>query len=243
MATVHARRPNARRAAKLPARFGPRSSGILMTPEEFDAIPSEACERGYRYELINGVFIVSPAVSIEEGDPNDDLGHLLRLYQETHPEGSALDATVPERDISARNQRRRCDRAIWVGLGRLPDTKTEIPAIVVEFVSGDKRDAVRDYEQKRDEYRAAGVKEYWIIDRFQRIMTVHKPGRGGLKTEVVSESETYTTKLLPGFALPLARLLERANRWTRNETSKAESKPKVKRAPKSKSKPDGENHG
>jgi Uma2 family endonuclease len=209
-----------------------------MTAEEFDAIPYESCERGYRYELINGVFVVSPAVSIDEGDPNDELGYMLRLYQRTHPEGSAIDATAAERDVRAKDQRRRCDRAIWVGLGRLPDTSTDIPTIVVEFVSGDKRDAVRDYELKRDEYLAAGVKEYWIIDRFRRIMTVYTPGRAVPKPRIVAESQTYTTKLLPGFELPLAWLLEQANRWSK---PKAQTKPAP--APKPKSKPDGENHG
>lgn len=244
MATVQTQPAAARRAAPPPPRFGPRSAGITMTAEDFDAIPPGSCARGYRYELINGVFVVSPAVSIEEGDPNDELGHMLRQHQETHPEGSAIDATVPERDVSAMGQRRRCDRAIWVGLGRLPDVKTDVPAIVVEFVSADRRDILRDYEQKRDEYLAAGVKEYWIIDRFRRIMTVYRPGRLGPKHQIVAESATYTTKLLPGFDLPLARLLERADRWNRKKPDATPAKTaKAKRVPKPKSKPDGENHG
>jgi Uma2 family endonuclease len=235
MATVQTPPAASRRAGPMPPRFGPRSAGIRMTVEEFDAIPFESCERGYRYELIDGVFIVSPAVSIAEGDPNEYLGYLLCLYQETHPNGAALDATAPERDVRAKDQRRRCDRPIWVGLGRLPDTRTDVPTIVVEFVSRDKRDAVRDYEQKRDEYLAAGVREYWIIDRFRRIMTVYQPGP---RRQVVAEAETYTTPMLPGFALPLARLLQRADRWKRGDAEAGPSKAKEKLAPKSKPKPE-----
>jgi Uma2 family endonuclease len=242
MATVQARRPALRIAMPRPCRFGPRSAGITMTVEDFDAIPSESFEPGYRYELINGVLIVSPPVRDAEADPNDYLGHLLYLYQETHPNGAAIDATMPERTVPATDQRRRCDRAIWAGLGRIPDTRTETPAIIVEFVSAERRDILRDYEQKRDEYLAAGVKEYWIIDRFRRIMTVYRPGRLGPKHQIIAETETYTTKLLPGFELPLARLLERADRWNRKKIDAPPTK-KAKSTPRPKSKPDGESHG
>ncbi len=37
--------------------FGPEANGILMTPAEFDRAEFED---GWRYELINGVLIVSP---------------------------------------------------------------------------------------------------------------------------------------------------------------------------------------
>ncbi len=205
------RTPTTRRTR--PRRIGLRSSGRLMTPDEFDSLPESAWVRHLRYELINGVLVVTPAVGVGEGDPNEDLGYLLRLYQESHPNGSSLDFTLNERTVPTTENRRRCDRAIWAGLGRLPDTETDIPTIVVEFVSGGRRDAVRDYEQKRDEYRAAGVREYWVIDRFRRIMTVYRNGPPGPVQQVIAEDRNYETELLPGFLLPLARLLSRADRW------------------------------
>src|SRR6478609_3738490 len=109
------------------ARIGLRSAGLPITPEEFDAIPPAAFDDRYRYELIRGVLVVTPAVQDAEADPNDDLGHLLRTYQETNPEGSALDQTMPERTVPGTPNRRRCDRAIWAGLGRIPDTKKDVP--------------------------------------------------------------------------------------------------------------------
>jgi Uma2 family endonuclease len=214
-------KPKARRA-----RIGLRQAGRLMTPEEFDATPMWHFDDRYRYELINGLLIVTPPVNIAEADPNDELGFLLRTYKETHPNGSALDATAPERTVPATSQRRRCDRAIWAGLGRLPDTNRDIPTIVVEFVSRSRADALRDYETKRDEYLAAGVKEYWIIDRFRRIMTVYHPTPLGPTYEVVTETQTYQTPLLPGFELPLTRLLSRADQW-----KKTRPRPKRDRKP------------
>jgi hypothetical protein len=102
----------------------------------------------------------------------------------------------------------------------VPDTKVDVPAVVVEFVSGGRRDMVRDYERKRDEYLDAGVVEYWIIDRFRRMMTVYRAGVCGPTVEHVLEASTYRTALMPGFELPLARLLARADAW---------KKPKAKR--------------
>ena len=122
---------------------------------------------------------------------------------------------MPERTVPGTPNRRRCDRAIWVGLGRLPDTTQDVPAIVIEFVSSRRRDAVRDYEEKRDEYLAAGVKEYWIIDLFRRVMTVYRKGLAGPTYDIVTETQSYETGLLPGFVLPLSRLLAKADVWSR----------------------------
>jgi Uma2 family endonuclease len=89
----------------------------------------------------------------------------------------------------------------------------EAPTITVEFVSQDKRSRIRDYETKRHEYRSIGVREYWIIDRFDRTMTVHKFERSKVDIETVTAEQSYTTQLLPGFELPLSKLLQLADRW------------------------------
>jgi Uma2 family endonuclease len=189
--------------------LGPQSAGTLMTPREFDR--ADFVE-GWRYELINGVLIVSPIPLENEADPNEELGFLLRSYRTNHPQGSALDATLSERTVRTHPNRRRADRVIWAGLGRLP-RRNETPTIIVEFVSEGKRDRLRDYEAKRDEYLAIGVKEYWVIDRFQRSLTVFTRQGSRTRKRVVSEKQTYQTDLLPGFELPLADLLALADRW------------------------------
>jgi Uma2 family endonuclease len=182
-----------------------------MTPEEFDKTPASRFQSGYRYEIINEVLVVTPPVSDAEAEPNDELGHMLRTYKESHPRGHVLDRTMPERTVPGTPQRRRCDRAIWTGLGRVPDTQKDVPSIVVEFVSEQRRDSLRDYQLKRDEYKTAGVQEYWIIDRFRRIMTVYRNFSSRAVSLVVKETETYQTELLPGFKLPLSRLLSAAD--------------------------------
>jgi Uma2 family endonuclease len=189
--------------------LGPDSSGACLTPAEFDAAEFE---EGWRYELIHGVLVVSPPPLRKERDPNDELGYWLRRYQESHPQGRAMDATLPEETVVTPMDRRRADRVIYAGLGRDPE-EGEVPTVVVEFVSAGKRSLIRDYEEKRDEYLGIGVREYWIVDRFARCLTVYRRHGSSSSQQVVREGEVYTTPLLPGFELRLDGLLERADRW------------------------------
>jgi Uma2 family endonuclease len=183
----------------------PEMAGVLLSPEEFDAV--EEYDELYNYELVHGVLIVAPPPAVGERRPNDRLGYLLQYYQDHHPQGAALDLTLPEHLIRTPDSRRRADRVIWTGLGRTPNTRQDQPTIVIEFVSASKRDFQRDYLDKRDEYLRAGVLEYWIIDRFRRRMTVVRGGAEQITEIVITEQETFTTPLLPGFALPLVQLL------------------------------------
>jgi Uma2 family endonuclease len=64
---------------------------------------------------------------------------------------------------------------------------------------------------------AIRVKGYWIIDRFQRVMTVFLRRGGKVIRRVVKEHETYMTDLLPGFELRLSALLAVADRWAGEE--------------------------
>jgi len=202
-------------------RLGPRSAGMPLTTEEFDAV--DDCVRGYRYELIRGLLVVSPSASNAEVDPNEYLGYLLRSYCENHPQGAIIDKSLPRQTLYPLKNRRCCDRAIWIGLGRVPDLEKDVPAIVVEFVSRSRRDHRRDYEEKRAEYLALGVAEYWVFDRFRRMMMVYKNAPGGTVEVAVGEAQSYQTDLLPGFVLPMAPLLSQADDWPR--------KPKARRRP------------
>lgn len=56
--------------------------------------------------------------------------------------------------------------------------------------------------------------EFWIIDRFQRIMTVYGKDVSPTGERVIAEHEIYQTPLLPGFEMPLARILATADAWS-----------------------------
>ena len=186
---------------------------MLLTPEEFDAA---SFRRGPRYELINGVLVVSPSPMKQERDPNEEFGYLLRKYKEEHPEGHSLDATLSEETIHSTPNRRRADRVIWAGLGRLPH-RDDPPTIIVEFVSKGRVSRERDHVARRAEYGMIGTREYVIVDRFQRTITVVDYSRPEVAPRVLGESDIYTTPLLAGFSVPVARLFALADRWDKRE--------------------------
>ncbi len=131
------------------------------------------------------------------------------------PKGKAWTRRWPSNISRFRTVAGATDRVVWIGLGRVPDPVVDIPAIVAEFVSKRKRDRVRDYQEKRREYQAIGVREYWVIDRFDRTMVIFKNIPGEATETIVKAEETYRTALLPGFELPLARLLKVADDWAK----------------------------
>jgi Uma2 family endonuclease len=186
--------------------LGPWANGLQMSPEEFEH--ATEWDPLYRYELVNGVLVVSPPADIGERSPNDYLGHLLWTYKECHPNGSALNETTPEHTVRTSAGWRRMDRAIWAGFNRPIRPLADVPTIAVEFVSDTSRDRRRDFIQKRTEYAAIDVKEYRIIDRFNRSLTVIR----GDDVSVIGEQQVHTTDLLPGFELPVGRLLAIADR-------------------------------
>lgn len=194
-------------------RLGPDSAGMLMTPEEFDAITEY--DEDYNYELVHGVLVVTPFAGPAERSPNDLLGYWLQKYAYEHPRGSALVETLFEEYIPTSESRRRADRAVWtVVAGRRSDPRHDVPTIVIEFLSKGKAAWRRDYVDKRNDYLDAGVREYWVIDRFRRVMTVFTTRAGKRIERKVTEKQIYRTPLLPGFELPLEQLLEAADRWT-----------------------------
>jgi len=153
---------------------------------------------------------VSPAPLPQERSPNDLLGYWLLDYQHVHPQGGNLDDTLQEHDIFIGDGRRRADRVVWAGLGRQPRVD-ETPTIAIEFVSAGKQNWLRDYVAKRDEYQSVGIDEYWVINRFDRTLTVFKSGAA---ERVIKESDVYSTDILPGFELNLSKLLAAADRWS-----------------------------
>jgi len=202
----------------LPSMIGPDSAGMLLTPREFDQIVDY--DENYRYELIHGVLVVNPIPLAEETGPNDLLGFHLYEYQQEHPQ--RLDYSLPQQYIRVRDGRRLADRLIWTGLGRLPSVRRDVATIAVEFVSAGKRSRRRDYIEKKRDYRRAGLKEYWIIDRFERTLTLVSYRSGKPAEKVFHEKDKCRSALLPGFEIRLKELLK-ADALARARRSKPSS--------------------
>ena len=79
--------------------------------------------------------------------------------------------------------------------------------LCVEVVSPD--DPQRDLLEKRREYAAAGVPEYWIVDPRddQRTVTVLRLTDGEYRGEPVGDGETVQSALLPGLSFAVTDCL------------------------------------
>lgn len=89
---------------------------------------------------------------------------------------------TPEQDARARNK------------------YTDAAELVMEVVSED--DPKRDYIDKREDYAAAGVPEYWIVDRFKNQIIVLALVNGSyVEHGVFARGQSATSRLLPGFVI------------------------------------------
>ncbi|HEY2159320.1 MAG TPA: Uma2 family endonuclease, partial [Isosphaeraceae bacterium] len=57
--------------------------------------------------------------------------------------------------------------------------------------------------EKKAEYHSVGVREYVVIDRFDRKVTVFTYEPAGYEERVLTGSDVYETPLPPGFRVPL----------------------------------------
>ncbi len=71
------------------------------------------------------------------------------------------------------------------------------PDLAVEIVSPDSID--RDYRKKREQYRQAGVLEYWIVDDIEQAVTLLRLDRRKRYREVQTRSGVLRSEALTGF--------------------------------------------
>lgn len=77
--------------------------------------------------------------------------------------------------------------------------------LVMEVVSADPEDRKRDLVEKRDDYAAAGIHEYWIVDPEKQTITVLRlAGRQYVVHGEFRKGTVATSHLLPGFTVDVS---------------------------------------
>jgi Uma2 family endonuclease len=83
--------------------------------------------------------------------------------------------------------------------------------MVLEIVSSDANSRERDLVIKRDEYAAAGIPEYWIVDPLERRITVLTlAGESYAVHGEFTPGQQATSRLLEGFAVDVAATFQAA---------------------------------
>ena len=187
----------------LATRISPADHGRIMTLDEFrDA----EVEEGYRYELARGVLEVTHVPGDPHGQVVWTILRAIARHDQAHPR-------VIQRSGGASEFR------LWLpGMvsGRNPDVAVVLrntprdhrghrpPVLAFEVVS--KGGQARDYQVKREEYLAFGLREYWIVDPLARRVTVLIRDGDAWVERVFQGEQAAEGLVLPGFTLPLAEL-------------------------------------
>lgn len=142
------------------------------TVEMLDELPDD----GNRYELFDGVHVVTPAPSDVHQLVAGELTMRLRRYLRPGPLGRALMSPADIRRADRRRNRLQPDIfVVHLRDGKRPEYPYDLADLLlaVEIVSPSS--IATDYQRKRDLYVGAGV-EYWVIDADARTVAVWMPG-------------------------------------------------------------------
>ncbi len=95
--------------------------------------------------------------------------------------------------------------------GKLNKTYTEDAQLVIEIVSEGSENRERDFIEKRSDYAAAGIPEYWIVDPETQTVTVLTLDGNAYKVHgEFPPGQTATSVLLEGFAVDVQACFDAA---------------------------------
>jgi Uma2 family endonuclease len=190
--------------------MGIETNGKKYTFEDFCFLIKE----DQKADLIDGVIYMSSPDNTDANSLFMWLGGLIHLFAEERELGQEYGSRVafrleeyqsPEPDIAFV----RTDRLHIVERGFVDGP----PDLAIEIVSPDSIE--RDYVRKREQYRQAGVPEYWIVDELEQRIVLLRRSSSGAYREVKPRKGMLHSKTLPGF-------------WLRPEWLWQEPRPKKK---------------
>jgi Uma2 family endonuclease len=162
---------------------------------------------GNRYELIEGELHVTSQPHIDHQIVADAVLIALHIWNR---QGRIGGLAVSAPGIIFAEDEAMAPDVVWFGPERLaahrrPDGKFYGPPdLAVEVLSKGTKNEKRDREIKPRRYAFWGVREYWLVDRFARIVQVYRlAGPDYLLVATLGGGEMLTSPLLTGFALPI----------------------------------------
>jgi Uma2 family endonuclease len=169
------------------------------------------------YFALNASFLVELSDGFLEFPPMPTLSHqliafyfakLLDLYVSARKLGLVVLAPLP---VHLWKDKAREPDVLFIRPDR-PRYHGEYPQgvdLAVEIVSGGSDDRKRDLVTKREEYAAAGIPEYWIIDPHEELIIVLTlDGKIYREHRVFRRGESANSVLLPDFAVDVNCVLD-----------------------------------
>jgi hypothetical protein len=191
--------------------IGPQDHGRHMSLTEYEPVQVRS---GFRYELGRGVIVVTDFPRMHHLFQVYEIRKQLAPFEVMNPQRPCFPLAPGECKILLRDfqSERHPDLTIYLTnpLDEDYPWATWVPEIIVEVVSADS--VTRDYVEKREEYLAFGVREYWIVDSDKRQVLILQRSRGTWVERVLQPGDMYETKLLPGFRFDCQKVFEAAEK-------------------------------
>jgi Uma2 family endonuclease len=188
-----------------PGRFA-KFAGLRMDADEYLSLQDD----GFRYELIDGVVVMSPSPTPEHQDIRGEIEYQLRDFIEEHQSGLVLS------EVDLRLSPNLVYRPDLIFLKGRYDEALQLvdfpPDMVLEVLSPSS--AAMDQRTKLADYERFGIAEYWIVDPYSASMKFLRLLRGRY-IEVQPTGERYVGEAVPGFTLDLTRLRRVFKRYQR----------------------------
>jgi len=189
-----------------PPHFGAADDGRIVSSADFAAA---TYDEPWTYERVEGRLVVMSPDGWEHVGTSEPWRDELGAYKLARPDVVRRVVSQPWVRIDEGK-----DRIGDIGV-YLSDNATQrkipdlVPDLMFEFVSPSREDRRRDYVQKRADYFKVGVREYVIVDRFDRKVTVLTLGPNGYTERIIPVDGSYESPLLPGLAIRLAEVWPR----------------------------------
>lgn len=186
-------------------------AGFRLSAEEFYELPDDSS----RYELVNGVVVMSPSPTPAHQKVAAEIFTQLHLFLRGNPVGHVfyeMDVLLNS-GVRGENDLVYKPDVIFVRDDKpiSPNQRLSLsPDLVVEIVSCGTRK--RDTIQKRADYERYGVREYWIVDP-ERESVAFLRLIDGKYAEVDCRGDDFASEAVPGFVLDLRPIREAFKPW------------------------------
>jgi len=169
----------------------------LLTEEEFVAW----CDEETRAEWVDGEVVMMSPVNRDHSDLVTFLVAVARSFVDHHDLGRVFG---PEFQVRLDAKTRRTPDLLFVSRAResiiLPTHVAGAPDLIMEVVSPESE--ARDWREKFLEYQSAGVREYWVMDRYSEHVEAYLLADGRYR-RLAPDSGAIKSVVIPGFFLRL----------------------------------------
>jgi Uma2 family endonuclease len=178
----------------------PRYTGLRLSADEYLSLPDD----GFRYQVINGVVVMSPSPTPRHQTVLHEISGQLRDFLKTRP----IARVFPDIDVRFGPDLVYRPDLVVVRSDRLPKPLRRIdivPDLIVEILSPGSE--AMDQRTKRADYERLGVRDYWIVSLDEPLSVMALRLENGRYVDVPGSP---ASSILQGFSLNVDAIREAA---------------------------------